>query len=217
MTSRLTAVLVWGLAGAAAVFWALRLLVAPVPVPAQAQLAAAGTALVGDLGRLLGAAPVAPVDAPPVAPDAASRFRLTGVVATGAGRQGDSPAAPGLALISFDGKPVKAYRVGDAFDGSLVLRAVGLRSARIGPAGGGSDFVLDLPPPAPAATGIPGAQGNPGALPPPPMGGFSPPMPASPDLPPPGIVPNQTLPQGMPGMQGQPGFSQDSRLRPQAQ
>lgn len=217
MTSRLTALLVWSLAGAAAVFWALRLLVAPAPVPAQAQLAAAGTALVGDLGRLLGAAPVAPVGAPPVAPDAASRFRLTGVVATGAGRQGNSLAAPGLALISFDGKPVKAYRVGDAFDDTLELRAVGLRSARIGPVGGGADFVLDLPPPAPAATGIPGGQGIPGSVAPPPMGGFSPPMPASPDLPPPGMVPNQSLPQGMPGMQAPPGSSQDNRLRPQAQ
>jgi general secretion pathway protein C len=215
MTSRLTAVLVWSLAGAAAVFWALRLWVTPVPVPAQAQLAAANTALVGDLSRLLGAAPVALVDAPPVAPDAASRFRLTGVVATSAGRQGNSPGAPGLALISFDGKPVKAYRVGDAFDDKLSLRAVGLRSARIGPMDGGAGFVLDLPPPAAAATGVPG---NPGGLDAPPSGaGFSPAMPLSPDMPPPGLVPNQTLPPMVPGAPGMPGSAQDNRLRLQAQ
>ncbi len=155
MIVRLSALVVWILVAAAAVFWGLKMFVVPAPLPAGAQPVGMAPPLAGDLTRLLGAAPVAaaPVAAPP--PDAATRFRLTGVVATRVARDPQGPAAPGLALISVDGKPPQAYRVGDTLDGQFALVSVGLRSARVDLRGGGSGFVLELPPPAPAATGVP--------------------------------------------------------------
>lgn len=155
MVVRISAWVVWSLAAAAAVFWGLRLFVAPTPVPERAQAVGMAPPLAGDLTRLLGAAPVNTPTAAPPPPDAATRFRLTGVVATRTARDPGGPAAPGLALISVDGKPSQAYRVGDALDDQFGLASVGLRSARIDARGGGGGFVLELPPPAPAATGLP--------------------------------------------------------------
>ena len=152
MTSRLSALLVWGLAAASAVFWALRLFGSPLPVPPQGQVVLPGNVLSGELSRLLGAAPVAAPATVVPAPDAAARFRLTGVVATRAARMATSPAAPGWALIAIDGKPARAFRVGEALDAGVMLRSVGLRSARLGAPDGAGEFVLELPPPAAAAT-----------------------------------------------------------------
>lgn len=187
MTLRFSALLVWILAGAAAVFWGMRLLVPATPLPDRTQVATGGPTLRGDLTRLLGAPPVAPAPTVAVAPDAATRFRLTGVVATRNTRDPSGPPAPGLALISVDGKPPQAYRVGDALDPQYTLASVGLRSARVTAGGGGAGFVLDLPPPTPPATGVP------------PSFGGAPPMPVPPV--PPG-TPGQGMPAGVvpPGM-----------------
>ena len=57
MTSRLSALLVWGLVVASAVFWGLRLMGSSAPVPSQAQVAQQGGPPAVDLSRLLGSAP----------------------------------------------------------------------------------------------------------------------------------------------------------------
>lgn len=166
MSSRLSALLVWALVTASAVFWAFRLSAAPLPVPEGALLASQPNLASGDLSALLGASAATPEAAVAAAPPPQStRFRLTGVVATAGDRRPGSRSAAGVALISTDGSPPRAYRVGDMIDSSLALHSVALRSARITDraAAGGIAFVLELPPPAPAATGRPATGAGSGA------------------------------------------------------
>jgi general secretion pathway protein C len=169
MLSRLLTLVVWALVAAAAVFWGVKLIANPRPVPAHAQVAVPGAAPGGDLSRLLGAGP-APTEvvaeAPPPPPPEASRFQLIGVVAA---RR--APTSQGVALIAVDGKSARAFRVGTVIDGDLVLQSVQARGAVIGQRGGASRVTLELPPLAPPATGVPGVAGNvagasPGLLPP---------------------------------------------------
>lgn len=61
--------------------------------------------------------------------------------------------AHGVALISIDGKPPRAFRVGTRLEDGLVLQNVGLRSASIGPAQGEPQVKLELPPLPEPATG----------------------------------------------------------------
>jgi general secretion pathway protein C len=139
---------VWAAAAAVAVFWGLRLFVPAAPVPPQALAVAPEQSLRGDPARLFGAQ--APVAGPAGAaePALASRFRLLGVVAPAV-----EQAGVGVALLSIDGKPARAYRVGAVLDGSLVLQSVQKRSVRIGTAGSDSGTLLELPPPPAPATG----------------------------------------------------------------
>lgn len=155
MSSRLIALLVWGLAAASVVFWAMRLVTTAAPVPDGTRLAMNGPLAGGDLSRLVGAPRVEAGPAVAAPPPAASRFKLTGIVSTSSRRHHEGPAGPGVAIISIDGAPARAYRVGDVIDGQLALWSVALRSARIGDrSGAGSEaFVLELPPPAAPATG----------------------------------------------------------------
>jgi general secretion pathway protein C len=67
------------------------------------------------MARLLGAEAVAQA----AAPDAASRFRLTGIIASGSGH--------GVALLSIDGKPAKPYRVGSQLETGWMLQSVETR------------------------------------------------------------------------------------------
>ena len=73
------------------------------------------------VARLLGAEAVA--SATPVMVDAASRFRLTGIIASGSGH--------GVALLSIDGKPPKPYRVGSVLEDGLMLQSVEQRSVAL--------------------------------------------------------------------------------------
>src|SRR5436853_178173 len=145
MPARLSAFVIWALVAACAVFWGLRLV-------AHARSAPAHTVAVGDtvparadLTRLFGAPTV---DATPAVatPAAGSRFQLTGVMAP------KVPGGPGIALIAVDGKTPRAYRVGAAIDGDLVLQSVSHRSVSIGPARGSPLVVLEMPPLPTAAT-----------------------------------------------------------------
>jgi general secretion pathway protein C len=100
-----------------------------------------------------------------VAPEA-SRFKLLGVVAA-------PPAvsrAQGVALIAVDGKMARAFRVGAAVDGDLVLQSVQPRAVSIGPRGSEARVSLELPPLPPPATGVPGeaVSAAPAAVAPPP-------------------------------------------------
>ena len=56
-------------------------------------------------------------------PKIPSKFILTGLIAAG---------RSSVALIAFDGKPARAYRVGARVDEGLVLQSVDKRSARLG-------------------------------------------------------------------------------------
>jgi general secretion pathway protein C len=100
-------------------------------------------------------APAAVAAAPAVAqplPD--PRFRLIGVVAP----RSAAARGEGVALIATEGKPPKAYRVGAAVDGELVLLAVHSRGASLGPRGQPAEVALDLPALPPPSTGtLPGA------------------------------------------------------------
>jgi general secretion pathway protein C len=162
--TRLAALGVWMLVAACAAFWGLKLFVRPAAVPPQTSTVPTVQALRGDLTRLLGAEPE-PQDNTPVPVAAAARFRLIGVVAP----RSPQAAAEGLALIAVDGKPPKAYRVGAAVEGDLVLQRVRARGADLGARGSSTAAVaLDVAALPAAATGVPGG-GAPGAAPPRPL------------------------------------------------
>lgn len=165
MAERIAAFLLWAAVAACAVFWGLRVLVQPRPVPGQAAPVSTAGAVRGDVVRLF-ANPAEPASARPATadPGLASRFKLIGVVAP---RPGDAAGARGIALIAVDGKPPRPYRVGARLDRNLVLQSVASRSAAIGPAEGIAAVRLELPPPQAAATGAlppPPANDDPGVL-----------------------------------------------------
>jgi len=137
----------WALAAGAAVFWGLRLASPAEPVAAAATMPKASVSADADaVARLLGA--VSASEAAPAAPEAASRFALSGVVA--------DPFNQGAALISIDGKPPRPFRVGSRVGDGYVLQSVGLRSATLGAsAAGPAAFTLQLPVRAPISVGSP--------------------------------------------------------------
>ncbi len=156
MGARLAAFVIWAAVAATAVYWAAGLLARPAPIPAHASLIRSSSALAGDLGRVLGVEAAQPAQAAAAAAD--PRFRLVGVVAARGERAG------GVALIATDDKPARAYRVGAAVDGELVLQAVHARGAELGAPGEAAQVALELPALPPPRTGVPGAAG---AVPPP--------------------------------------------------
>lgn len=149
------AFLVWGLLACAAVYWLIQLLARPLSAPAHALAVVEQRSGAADLTRMLGAAPVAAAEAPPVAE---SRFSLLGVVAPKSLQV--SQAGEGVALIAVDGVP-RTVRIGAVLEGELRLLAVDARSAKLGQ-GGAVTLTLNLAPPLPAATGsLPTAQVSP--------------------------------------------------------
>jgi len=145
----------WALAAGAAVFWGLRLASPAEPVAAAATMPRAAVSADADaVARLLGA--VSASDAAPAAPEAASRFALSGVVA--------DPFNQGAALISIDGKPPRPFRVGSRVGDNYVLQSVGVRAATLGTsAQGPAAFTLQLPVRAPISVGSPGLPTMPAA------------------------------------------------------
>ncbi|HEY6136078.1 MAG TPA: type II secretion system protein N [Rubrivivax sp.] len=149
MKARWLSFVIWAAVAASAVFWALRLLVPTLPVPAHAATVSMAASVRSDLSPLLGGELRASTDEeePVVVVD--SRYQLLGVVSPRGRGTGQ-----GLALIAVDGKPAKAYRVGAAVDeDNNVLQSVTARGAAIGPKGGVAAVALELPALAPAATG----------------------------------------------------------------
>ena len=119
----LTTFLIWVLAVAGIAFWALRL-AAPADATPPPAVVAAPTAAVDPaaVGKLLGA--VSTESQVALAPEAASRFSLVGVVADVMQR--------GAALIAVDGRPARPFRVGSAVGEGYVLQSVSTRSASLG-------------------------------------------------------------------------------------
>jgi general secretion pathway protein C len=160
MAARLSAFIVWAALAASAVFWGLRLAGASPVAPAHT--VPVGDAVVphADLTRLFGAEPVKTADAVAPAPES-SRFKLIGLAAPRAA------GGPGVALISIEGKPARAFRIGAPVDGDLVLQDVERRAVALGPKGGAATVRLELPALPPPATGaLPSAAGPvPGPVP----------------------------------------------------
>lgn len=153
MKARIAAFVVWALAAAAAMYWALRLLAVPAGLPPSVETVSMSGALQGDIVRLFAAPAAAPDAAPVVAePALASRFKLIGVVAGKAPDRGD-----GIALLAIDGKPPRPYRIGASLGDDLVVQQVASRSVALGPVAGPVALRLDLPGLPPPATGRPGA------------------------------------------------------------
>jgi general secretion pathway protein C len=151
MFARLSAFVIWSLVAATAMFWALRFTASPPRAPAYAVPVDRSMPTHGDLARLFGAPLVAAANE--ARPEAASRFRLLGVMAPKAKSPGE-PSNYGFALIAVDGKPAKAFGVGARLENGLVLQSVGMRTASLGPAQGERSMLLELPTlPAPA-TGV---------------------------------------------------------------
>jgi general secretion pathway protein C len=136
---RVVTLVLWLMAAGSCVYWGLRIAPRQTPVPVAAAPRppfAADPALVA---RLLGASPVAA--ATPAQPEVnlASRFNLTGVVASRSNR--------GAALIAVDGKPPRPFRVGAQIDEGLVLQSVeGRRAVLAAAASGPAVLTLELPP-----------------------------------------------------------------------
>ncbi len=115
---RLAAFVLALLLAATVVFWVMRWPVREsrpaLPLPVAQDLPAANAIL---MARLLGQGD-APADAAPT-PSAASRFQLTGIIASGKGR--------GVALVSIDGKPPKPYHEGSQLEEGWMLQSVETR------------------------------------------------------------------------------------------
>ena len=149
MKPRLFAFVVWAAVAGSIMFWGLRLLVSAPSVPAHAVSVGDAGTVAGDVTRLLGTTPkeaVATAEAAPVS-ELSTRLKLTGVVAA------KSTAGQGVALISVDGKPARAFKVGSRVDGDSNLQAVSLRTASISLGSGKAPVVLELPPMAVVNTG----------------------------------------------------------------
>lgn len=196
---RLTTLTVWALVGWTAMALLLRLLATPLAAPPGTQALAPEVPAAADLTPLFGAVEVTPVEAAaPAAPELSSRLQLLGVVAP---REPGLQTQQGLALISVDGTPARAFRVGQPVLEGLRLLSVGARSAGLGQ-GQAVQVQLQVPELAPASTGVLPAVALSAAPAPPPV------MPQAPQ--------QQAVPAGLsqPGAHSQPTISQTSPQMP---
>lgn len=181
MGSRLATFLIWACVAGGAVHWALRF-AAPVSASRGAALAPAAAELRGDVARVWGQGPSAASPAAestaPARPDAATRFRLLGVVAPRAERSPSARAAVALALISVGGAPARAFREGSRVEGEHWLLRVEPTGVRLGPRGAAPQTAIEIPAPPPPA---PAAQGAAAPTP-------ARPAAAAPNRPPPGVA-----------------------------
>jgi general secretion pathway protein C len=167
MAARFFALLVWAAVAASLAYWGLRWLAPPVAVPAHASAVGMDSGIRGDVARLLSGATkvqAGPQTDPSLQATMGARIKVLGVVAPrDAGHQG-------VALLSLDGQPPKAVRIGGAVEGDWVLQGITQRVARIGPADGAPGVELGLPQlPMPATGALPPATGvstRPSTLPP---------------------------------------------------
>ena len=148
MAARITAWIVWALLAVSTVAWGMKLFVQPVAVPVQAQLVGVEEQTRGDALRLFAQMPSAAGSAP-VAGPSAGRFKLVGVASASA----DDPDFGGVALLSIDGKPARAFELGAVIEGEWVVQIIEPRQVRLGRAGELPSLTLDLPGLPPPATG----------------------------------------------------------------
>lgn len=162
MSSRLSALVIWAAVAASLAYWGLRWLAQPIAVPANALSVSMDSGSKGDFRRLLSG----PVAASPQAVDAATQSALAGrIQLQGAFASGDASGFGGVALLSVDGQPARAVRVGQSVEGAMVLQRVDASGAQIGPPDGPAALTLALPSlPAPATGTLPPPTGVSAAL-----------------------------------------------------
>jgi general secretion pathway protein C len=148
MSSRWIGFFVWALAAASTAFWGLKIFAATRPVPPSAQTPAVAVPRSAPLDRLFGVV-AAPAAAIPQQHAESERYQLTGVIAPRPG----ADARSGVAIVSIDSQPARAWHVGATLDGNTTLLSVSKRGADFGPAAGPSAFTLSLPEPQAAAIG----------------------------------------------------------------
>lgn len=137
----------WAALAASLVAWGLRLSGRSDPVPPHAETVVAAQAVQGDVLRLFAATHAASQPATAAAPEAASRFRVLGVVA------GLREGSAGWALIAVDGRAPRAVAVGAVVDGEWILQSVTQSQVAIGARGADAAVRLELPLLPPPATG----------------------------------------------------------------
>jgi general secretion pathway protein C len=129
---------VWCLAAAGLVFWMLKF---PMDLAPSQNLAASapkdGSVLMADADVKAARAWGVQSALPEVSVALSSRFQLLGVIASASGQ--------GSALISVDGQPPKAFRVGQTLTEGLTLISLNAKQANVGPTGSGvGGFSLTL-------------------------------------------------------------------------
>ncbi len=162
MLSRFFALLIWGAVALSAAYWGLRWFGKGPSVPPGTAPATLEGTLKGDLSKLLsGPASAEPVQAAVPQTALAGRLQLLGVVAPR-----DAEGRTGVALMVFDGRPARAYRIGQVIEGDMVVQSIAQKQVQIGPQGGPSAMTLDLSGMPMASTGTlpetPGVAGQPG-------------------------------------------------------
>ena len=109
MSSRLSALVIWAAVAASLAYWGLRWLAQPIAVPANALSVSMDSGSKGDFRRLLSG----PATASPQVIDAGAQSALAGrIQLQGAFASGDASGFSGVALLSVDGQPPRAVRVG---------------------------------------------------------------------------------------------------------
>jgi general secretion pathway protein C len=129
---------VWCLAAAGLVFWMLKF---PMDsAPRQSMVASTpkdSSGLIADADVKAARAWGVQSARPEVSVALSSRFQLLGVIASASGQ--------GSALISVDGQPPKAFRVGQTLTEGLTLISLSAKQANVGPTGSGvGGFSLTL-------------------------------------------------------------------------
>jgi general secretion pathway protein C len=149
MVSRFFALLVWAACAAGLTYWGLRWFAKPLPVPDYSATVSMVSAPRSDMTRLLAAPASSSAPEAPAADQSAlaARIQLIGLMAATGGR------GPGVALLTVDSKPAKAFRVGQSVDGEYVVLAITRQGVDIGLPN--SNAAVSLPAQAlpPAATG----------------------------------------------------------------
>ncbi|MCZ8234179.1 MAG: hypothetical protein O9335_03380 [Inhella sp.] len=155
MASRLLTLLTWILVGASVVAYGLRAW--PGSAPSNAPLAVSHAADIGapeDAWRRLLGSSVVTTEAPPPTD---ARYSLLGVAAP---RADELQRVQGVALLSVDGAPARAYRVGQWVDPQTQVLAVSARGVDLGRDGVVRAHLPLQAPPAPATGALPGLPGG---------------------------------------------------------
>jgi general secretion pathway protein C len=148
MLIRFVTFVVWLVVGATAVAWIMPWIKPKASTPAAPALTVSveNAVLPADWSPLLSRTPAAPEVA--VAPDAA-RFRLVGVAGPVRASSG------GVALLSIDGKPPRAFKPGETIEDGRVVMEVTAHTVKIGAPGGPASLILQAPLLPPPTTGVP--------------------------------------------------------------
>jgi general secretion pathway protein C len=123
--------LVWCLAAAGLVFWVLKFPLDSAPLHSSAASDPKdGSGLMAEADVKTARAWGVQSAQPEVSVALSSRFQLLGVIASASGQ--------GSALISVDGQPPKAFRVGQTLTEGLTLISLSAKQANVGPTGAGA-------------------------------------------------------------------------------